>query len=109
MSADESRPGGDDARIARLQRALATAVAAQQQPVIALRGKTCNTLQTRNGIQLAASPEPDTLEIEIWRYDPELFAQNGIVDQLSLYLSLQEMDDERVETARHHMMEQLPW
>lgn len=84
-------------------------LAAPLQPVIALSSKTWNTLQTRNGIQLAASPEPDTLEIEIWRYDPELFAQNGIVDQLSLYLSLQEMDDERVETARHHMMEQLPW
>ncbi|GEM_PF-3944963 len=39
------------------------------------------------------------MEIEIWKYDPELFAREGVVDPLSLYMSLKDTKDERVEMA----------
>ena len=34
--------------------------------------------------------------VEIWRYDPKLMGKNGMVDRLSLYLSLRNAEDERV-------------
>ena len=37
------------------------------------------------------------MEIEIWKYDPELFAREGVVGPLSPYLSLKDTKDERVE------------
>src|SRR5690606_1390618 len=40
-----------------------------------------------------------TLELEVWRYDPRLLGEKGVVDPLSLYLSLVDTDDERVEGA----------
>lgn len=43
--------------------------------------------------------ESGSMEIEMWKYDPELFAWEGVVDPLSLYLSLKNTKDERVEMA----------
>lgn len=34
--------------------------------------------------------------VEVWRYDPKLLAKDGMVDNLSLYLSLRKAEDERV-------------
>jgi len=48
--------------------------------------------------------EPGTLEIEVWSYAPILFAKDKLVDRLSLYLSLKESKDERVEAALEEMM-----
>ena len=39
-------------------------------------------------------------QVELWSYNPELFAKNGIVDNYSLYLSLMnEVNDERIQIA----------
>ena len=54
-------------------------------------------------------PEPGTIEIEIWSYSPLLFQKEGLVDQFSLYLSLQDNTDERVQTALEKMMEKVLW
>ena len=53
--------------------------------------------------------DPDASGIEVWRYPPALFAEDGIVDPLSLYLSLKEDRDERTETALEEMMEKFKW
>ena len=34
--------------------------------------------------------------VEVWRYDPKLLGESGMVDRLSLYLSLRDTEDERV-------------
>lgn len=46
-------------------------------------------------------------ELEIWRYDPQILAVDGVVDPLSLYLSLQEVTDERVEAERETLLDVL--
>jgi DNA-binding MarR family transcriptional regulator len=48
-------------------------------------------------------------EIEVWSYDPKLFAAAGVVDRLSLFLSLRDEKDERVEAALEQMMKEMPW
>ena len=46
---------------------------------------------------------------EIWRYSPARFSREGIVDKLSLYLSLSGDKDSRVEMALEEMLEKIKW
>lgn len=57
------------------------------------------------GIEEIPSSEGALIELEIWHYNPNLFAKDGLVDPFSLYLSLKESKDERIETALEEMME----
>jgi hypothetical protein len=57
----------------------------------------------------AAFKEPDTFEIELWAYDPLLLSSKSVVDKLSLYMSLKDTHDERIESALDHMMKEITW
>lgn len=48
-------------------------------------------------------------EIETWRYDPAVLAQEKVVDRVSLYLSLRHHRDERVAQAAEQLLESMPW
>lgn len=50
--------------------------------------------------------EPGTCAVQIWRYDPALFAKKGVVDVFSLYLSLKDSHDERVAMACIQMIKE---
>lgn len=47
--------------------------------------------------------------IEVWKYDPALLAENGVIDRLSLYLVLKDHDDERVQIELDNMMNEIKW
>lgn len=48
--------------------------------------------------------------VEGWKYDPKLLSRgDGLVDPLSLYLTLRESVDPRVEEARDAMLERVLW
>ena len=49
------------------------------------------------------------VELELWDYDPGLFSNNGHVDLLSLYASLKDETDERVEQALEEVLRGEPW
>jgi len=48
--------------------------------------------------------EWDAIEIEIWKYDPILLSKDGLVDKLSLFLSLRDNPDERIVASLKEMM-----
>ena len=48
-------------------------------------------------------------ELQIWAYDPLLFLVDGHVDPLSLYLSLMDVKDERVDIALEDMLRRQRW
>lgn len=48
-------------------------------------------------------------EIEVWKYEPREYERSGIVDPLSLSLSVRNTADERVEQALDVLLEQLRW
>lgn len=50
--------------------------------------------------------EPNTCEVQVWRYDPELFSNRKCVDVFSLYLSLQNNEDERVRMMLNEALEE---
>jgi DNA-binding MarR family transcriptional regulator len=47
--------------------------------------------------------------VELWRYDPDVLAGDGIVDPLSLFLSFSDTNDERVRAAADALLEVVPW
>ena len=54
-------------------------------------------------------PDEARCELEVWSYSPGLFANDKIVDPFSLYLSLKDIKDERVEFAMEEMMDGIEW
>lgn len=65
--------------------------------------------QKRMGVEELPTPEEANFEVEIWLYNPELFAKDDVSDPFSVYLRLREVDDERVEGALEEMMEKITW
>jgi hypothetical protein len=47
----------------------------------------------------------DAIMIELWRYDPEILATEGRVDPLSLYMSLSDKHDDRIDMAKNELVE----
>ena len=45
----------------------------------------------------------------IWVYAPQLFSNQNLVDRLSLYMSLKEEIDERLETALDELIGGVTW
>ena len=75
----------------------------------ALSREEWKTLRQQHKIIEVPVQDPDVSEIEVWWYSPARFAEHGMVDQLSLYLSLKADHDERIETALEEMMEKFKW
>lgn len=82
-----------------------TMLAPPSTPVFAV---SLNEWKKMEVIELS-NQEDAAFEVEIWHYDPSLFASRGIVDPFSLYLSLKGIEDERVEITLEEMMEKIEW
>lgn len=67
---------------------------------------------SRTDIQQSDIPinkEYGTFCIEIWKYDPKLLSHAETVDKLSLYLSLKDNDDERVQIELDNLLNNIEW
>lgn len=84
-----------------------TSLAAPAEPVYARASRGW----PKQAKDLPGIPMPDigTCVIELWRYPPDSTARQGLVDPLSLYLSLRDSKDERVQLALQQLMEQMTW
>lgn len=49
------------------------------------------------------------VEVEVWKYLPNLFAHDGCADKISVYLSLKDSHDERVQSALDDLLRSLKW
>lgn len=63
----------------------------------------------RKDLMVLRAPEPGAILWQIWRYDPIHLADQGLVDPLSLIVSLRDDTDERVQQAITQMEARLPW
>ncbi|MCB9092657.1 MAG: hypothetical protein H6620_08870 [Halobacteriovoraceae bacterium] len=62
-----------------------------------------------SGIAILPIFEDATAELEIWHYSPREITHKNIVDPFSLYLSLRDTKDERIEGALEEMKENIKW
>ena len=51
----------------------------------------------------------DALKLEKWSYDPCILAQDGLVDDISLMLSLNDNTDERIQMEIAHLRSKYEW
>lgn len=49
------------------------------------------------------------ISIEVWKYNPSLLTRTNTVDKLSLYLSLRDNEDERVQIELDNMINEMIW
>jgi DNA-binding MarR family transcriptional regulator len=78
-------------------------------PVLAIERKLWKKIHTAGNVMILDIAEPSASELEVWSYSPKLFADKGVVDRFSLFLSTKEDNDERVQSALASMMEQIEW
>ncbi len=79
-----------------------------QWPTYAV-GKAEWKAATHVGFETLPEPIPGACEWEIWHYSPALVRDGDTVDPLSLTLSLQGNQDERVQLALDELKGHLPW
>ena len=48
-------------------------------------------------------------KVELWNYDPDQLSNNGMVDKLSLYCTLMDSKDVRVQGELENMLEEMEW
>jgi DNA-binding MarR family transcriptional regulator len=57
----------------------------------------------------ATAFDDDRVELQTWTYDPGILAKDGVIDPLSLYLSVRENPDERIAQAAQGLLEDFEW
>ncbi len=48
-------------------------------------------------------------EVQVWKYDPKLLSNTGVIDKLSLYLLLRDSPDDRVQIELENMINDMIW
>lgn len=84
-------------------------ISAPMPPTLAASSEAWKVAKKNPKVRETAYEEEGAHVLEIWRYDPSLLAAGPTVDQLSLFLSLRDTGDERVEAALDEMMQSLQW
>lgn len=74
-------------------------------PEYAVSRDAWKAMQKRGAKEIPVE-EPGTCLLQVWCYDPCVLQVDGLTDPFSLYLSLQNDTDERIQMALDEMMEQ---
>ncbi|MBX3415038.1 MAG: MarR family transcriptional regulator [Pirellulales bacterium] len=77
--------------------------------VIAVSSHTWKSLQQHRIDEDTSADDRDSIEVEHWHYDPALLSHGNSVDRLSLYLSMKDNKDERIEAALQEMIGAMEW
>lgn len=90
-----------------------TSINPSKQQYYAIEKSAFYFLQKNNGL-LNANDREGKFAIEVWKYNPvalldEFPVDNAVVDPLSLYLSLKDSTDERVEMGLEQIIEKMIW
>jgi len=84
-------------------------LSAASQETVAMTVARWRTIQAQFDLKPASPSDTATVTVEVWSYDPLILAEDNFADRLSLFLSLRETTDERIEAALAEMMETLGW
>ena len=67
------------------------------------------SLEDIHEIDIRWNPDEDVIYMELWKYNPDLYAKNGSVDPISLFMSFENNVDERIEGALEEYLEDYEW
>jgi hypothetical protein len=86
-----------------------TMLAAPERPVFAVDSEQWNEYRKKQSVRELPFAERNSSDVEIWRYNPAMLSIEGFADPFSLYLSLRDDTDERVQASLNYMMENMKW
>jgi hypothetical protein len=86
-----------------------TMVADDERPTYALHRDAYRKYFHAGEISECLDPGDADAKIEIWSYAPELLTESHTVDHLSLFLSLRDSMDERIQIAREELLKEFLW
>lgn len=86
-----------------------TMIAADRLPTYALPRSEFQDLLERGVCTGCRDAERATARIEVWSYPPERLGDHEQVDPLSLYLSLRDSPDERIQQQLEHLIAEVEW
>ena len=87
-----------------------TSLSSPPIPVYAVSWEEWTQIKRSKGFNEIPVLEPNCVELEIWHYSPHLNIDGPrIVDRLSLFLSLKDDPDERVQSSLEKMLEDIKW
>lgn len=78
-------------------------------PIYAIGLSKWKYLEQSRNIEIIPNSDGAEIELEVWSYDPLLFSEKKYVDRLSLYLSLRDVSDDRVEAALEKILKEIKW
>ncbi len=87
----------------------ATMLAEPKASVVAFSSSEIKQLTSDTKLERLDFEDLDTCRIEVWKYKPGKLTKERFVDPLSLYLSLREEKDERIQSALEELMESMIW
>lgn len=67
------------------------------------------TAEEIQDIDVRWNTDGDVMQLELWKYNPDLYAKNGVVDPVSLYMCFENNADERIEGAIEEYLEGYKW
>ncbi|VFU17735.1 conserved protein of unknown function (plasmid) [Methylocella tundrae] len=73
----------------------------------AMAASEWKALATRYELDQPVSWDEPVIELETWTYDPLLLGDDKLVDTISLYLSLPDSTDDRIEAAKDALLRQV--
>lgn len=86
-----------------------TAISDDRLPTYALPAATFTANLERGIYRGCQGPEEANVRMESWSYNPLLLGDNSTVDPLSLYLSLRDSPDERVQQQLETLIDKISW
>jgi hypothetical protein len=78
-------------------------------PTCAVWRRSFKPLMERGTLQTCRSSEDASALLEVWTYDPLVLSDGEAVDPLSLFLSLRDSPDERVQQQLQVLIESIAW
>lgn len=84
-------------------------ISAPEPLILAVSAEAWKIAKSNPAVREIDYKDEDGHQLEIWRYDPILLSEGNTVDRLSLFLSLRDTNDERIEAALDEMMERVQW
>ena len=86
-----------------------TMLADERLPIYALGPKMLESWLENGTLIGCPDAEQATAQIEVWSYEPKILGDNERVDTLSLYLSLRDSPDERIQQQLETLIREFPW
>ncbi len=86
-----------------------TMIAEGPNQIYAISQKTWQQLKKNKTFKIQHKTDTEIYEIQVWKYNPLLVSVNNIADPLSLFLSLRDSQDERIQNSLTELLEKFKW